>query len=451
MLSNLLRIFMSVFTIFCHGTGGASTKGVEKAEIVNLFSSSVNGKSGSHIRASMEKATHDSDWHKTPVNHRQFADASADHMTLEGVGGAGDPLSKSFDLESGWTVGKNRGASIRHSATGAGVQTNVNNAVNFVLFKVKSGKRPTVINMMGWSRGAVEAIRIAHRLHGTPETSGIPVNIFAIDPVAGLGANHDHDACNVYENVKAFVSIISLGEDRWAFTPMHEQTYLRLNNKEVTKYVPLHMPGVHDTIAKYNNSAGKLAFHLCYRFLKDRGTSMGITDMFAMSDANCLQHYGLLLAKRGGTFGTHAKKKSLFGISYGGSLSKPEKGVPTGQGRWKAYTTGGGYQSRPVELNDFVSSKAIFFNVHHEALFEAQCPATYATYFGISPGVGPAVSNSSIQQIVDQEMTHLKGKIGVPAAEAHQNALDDVFSMQCRNTATRKDFLRDLSLADDIK
>jgi hypothetical protein len=201
------------------------------------------------------------------------------------------------------------------------------------------------------------------------------VNIFAIDPVAGLGANHDHDACNVYGNVKAFVSIISLGEDRWAFTPMHEQTYLKIHNKEVTKYVPLHMPGVHDTIAKYNNSAGKLAFHLCYRFLKDRGTSMGITDMFAMSDANCLQHYGLLLAKRGGTFGTHAKKKSLFGISYGGSLSKPEKGVPTGQGRWKAYTTGGGYQSRPVELNDFVSSKAIFFNVHHEALFEAQCPA----------------------------------------------------------------------------
>lgn len=165
----------------------------------------------------------------------------------------------------------------------------------------------------------MECIRIAHALYHDSATSNIPVNIFAVDPVAGMGHNSEIDAINVYANVRSLVSVISLGEDRRAFAPIVEETTLTLHD-EGTQYVPLHMPGVHDTIAKYDNSAGKLSFNLCYRFLQQCGTAMGPTDMFAMSDANCLQNYGLLLAKRGGTFGMH-----------GETLSEAEKGVKKGK------------------------------------------------------------------------------------------------------------------------
>lgn len=428
-LINQSRTFMSVFTIFCHGTGGASTKGVEKSEIVNLFSSSVAGINGSHYRS---VPTPDSDWSKTGVKHSTGrGDSRADFITLEGVGGAGDPRTKSFDANTGdWMVGANGGSSVFASATGKGVDINVVNAVNYVIWKLRNNHRPTAINMMGWSRGAVECIRIAHALHHDTATSNIPVNIFAIDPVAGAGHNSEIDAINVHANVRTLVSVISLGENRRAFAPMVEESFLTLHDK-ATQYVPLHMPGVHDTIAKYNNSAGKLSFNLCYRFLQQCGTSMGATDMFAMSDANCLQNYGLLLAGRGGTFGMHGK-----------TLSDAEKGVKKGQGFFKSLFTGLGRTSRELDISPYVSSKKIFFNVHHEALFATQCPATYAAHFGASRGANGAS--------IAREMISLGGSIGVSAAEAHKAALADLVPMQPVSPAfiRRKVYLRNLSLVE---
>jgi hypothetical protein len=445
---------MSVFTIFCHGTGGESNKGVKKAEIVNLFSSSVGGFNGSHYRLSNTKADSFTDIKKTQVAHYpDFALAQADYITLEGVGSGGDPASKSFDADTGkWTLGGKAWAitSLVRKATGYGTDISVNNAVNYVIYKMRNNQTPSVINIMGWSRGAVQAIRIAYRLYQDSATNHIPINIFGIDPVAGLGSNHDIDAKTINGNVKTFVSVISIGEDRWAFTPMHEETFLQIDDS--VKYIPLHMPGVHDTIAKYDNSAGKLAFHLCYRFLKNRGTKMGVTDAFEMQDIRCLQHYGLLLAGRGGTFGMNAGRAKLFGrFEYGNRrTSKPEKSVPSGQGRIKAYTTGGGFQARTVEFNDFVSNKSVFFNAHHEALFEAQCPQTYKYYFGNMRD--ETVSPIRHQHAIWLEMDSLKAKIGVAAAEAHHSALleQDIVYNRCRNLPLRKDYMRHLSLADLI-
>jgi hypothetical protein len=137
--------------------------------------------------------------------------------------------------------------------------------------------------------------------------------------------------------------------------------------------------------------------------------------------------------------------ESAFGYEWGNTrLSKPEKGVKTGQGRIKAYTTGGGYEARTVEFNDFVSNKSVFFNAHHEAIFASRCPQTYKYYFGNMREENPSA--------VHQEMAFLRAKIGVPAAEAHHSALleQDIVYNRCRNLPLRYEHMRHLQLADLI-
>ena len=57
---------------------------------------------------------------------------------------------------------------------------------------------PTRINMIGWSRGAVTCTKMAYKLAELyPQ---IEVNIFAIDPVAGMGNKGDEDASALKTN-----------------------------------------------------------------------------------------------------------------------------------------------------------------------------------------------------------------------------------------------------------
>ena len=432
---------MSVFTIFCHGTGGTSHKGVHKAEIVNLFSSSIKGISGSHVEWARHQKEVARDWDETRVLHLKGKRnvVQADNITLEGVGSDGDPLGREFDFDRGWkTYHQSWWPSVLTSMTGWGVQTNVVNAVNIVLYKMYHQNPPSQINILGWSRGAVEGIRIARMLHDIGVTKHIPINIFAIDPVAGFMLN-DNEACHVYENVKNLVSVISTGENRAVFAPMVEEKYLKIHSDK-TNYLPLHMPGVHDTIAKYSNSAGKLAFNLCYRFLKSTGTQhLGPTDMFAMSDASCLHHYGLLLAKRGGQFGPHEK---------GIDLSKIEKGVPKAQG-FKKYVVVGGTWSRMryMDVGNYVSNKLAFFNVHHEAIFAKLCPRTYNCYFGSTTDHMRYDKNSP--ELLNEEITLLH-KIGESGAKAQMSAITSQGSSLpiSNNVRMRKGFLKDLALVD---
>src|SRR6185312_8691326 len=131
---------MPVLTIYNHGTGGTSMKPASKLEIVNLFGN----------------------MHRDANPQGKFRD----WIITEGVGSEGDPAHHTitFDSKTGQLTEQNVAPSmlaikalrrVFESATGAGVQNNVQNVVA-VLRRLKAvNQMPTAINMIGWSRGAV--------------------------------------------------------------------------------------------------------------------------------------------------------------------------------------------------------------------------------------------------------------------------------------------------------
>ena len=255
---------MTVLTIYNHGTGGASVKDASGAEIVNIFGNEAK-KSG-----------------------REFID----WMVTEGVGGKGGPESQLVmpQLSVDTATGAARHDLMRHAATpgsarmddylkaagtpwlarkilpkgnalqisGIGADENVMYVLSTLRFLAKANQLPTTINMMGWSRGGVTCIRIAHFLNLEPELKNIPVNIFAIDPVAGAGHDNEPEAHTIGDNVKNYVATLSVHENRKGFTPMaltsDPSTSLRFTGN--TKYAILNMPGLHAVTAKFFSSSG---------------------------------------------------------------------------------------------------------------------------------------------------------------------------------------------------
>jgi hypothetical protein len=70
---------------------------------------------------------------------------------------------------------------------------------------------PTQINLVGWSRGGISCHMLANALASDPELKHIPVNIFAIDPVPGVG-NIDKRRVQLASNVKEYVGFYSRDE-----------------------------------------------------------------------------------------------------------------------------------------------------------------------------------------------------------------------------------------------
>src|SRR5262249_11159381 len=97
---------------------------------------------------------------------------------------------------------------------GQGVLDNATHAVHAVM---RLPEIPDVINMIGWSRGAVTCGVIATMLWENDGLKGIPVNIFAIDPVAGVDSGVGDGSVSrryLYPNVKNYVSILRSEERR---------------------------------------------------------------------------------------------------------------------------------------------------------------------------------------------------------------------------------------------
>jgi hypothetical protein len=164
---------MSVFTIYCHGTGGHRDK--PDKEIVAFF------------------------------GRRAAGTEYQDYLILDGVAGSPknkegkNPMAGTFNwadknkapegdtpLELGG--GKVKG-SLAASATGHGVDDDTRHAIVTI---ANLRELPETVNLIGWSRGAVTCLTIANMLYDPSTTEGlfrqIKVNIFAVDPVAGAEA-----------------------------------------------------------------------------------------------------------------------------------------------------------------------------------------------------------------------------------------------------------------------
>lgn len=70
---------------------------------------------------------------------------------------------------------------------------------------------PSVVNLVGWSRGGISCHMLANAMVADPQLRDVPVNIFAIDPVPGVG-NIQADRVQLGANVKEYVGFYARDE-----------------------------------------------------------------------------------------------------------------------------------------------------------------------------------------------------------------------------------------------
>lgn len=164
------------------------------------------------------------------------------------------------------------------------------------------------INIIGWSRGAVTAIRLAAMLDSDPQMQHIPVHIFAVDPVVGLRktpAAHK-SVYQVHPNVKHFVAVYSEDERSTGFAALVPE----IVDHQETKSLMLRFPGHHPTLTgdrfgkkNYKGSdksdfrvPGEIVRELAETFLSQHGTIL--KDMSVFGDDGLLERYQTLMLKR---------------------------------------------------------------------------------------------------------------------------------------------------------
>ncbi|MFH2002400.1 MAG: hypothetical protein ABIK28_22195 [Planctomycetota bacterium] len=222
---------------------------------------------------------------------------------------------------------------------GYGTQDNIVTTLQWLWYTyyetqpVKSGRAPQPkfdrINLVGWSRGAVTCIMLAHAIKAAGFTKVIPtlkINIFTFDPVPGaqndFGTNTDLDKfdktgrfgskVDLSSIVNQYSSILMehitgklkgiISKD-WAFKCISPRFKPEEGSGGNATFYPL--PGEHaDCVMYKTNPAGKIGLHLCHQFLKDNGTDLKTYEM--MSNTQLLENYSELRMKYA-TGAQHAK------------------------------------------------------------------------------------------------------------------------------------------------
>ena len=105
----------------------------------------------------------------------------------------------------------------------------------------KDGVIPTKVNLVGWSRGGISCHMLANAMFKDSALKNIPVNIFAIDPVPGIG-NFQEDKVKLNANVKEYVGFYARDERSKGFSCVIPQTATGTR----THIYP--MPGRHGTL-----------------------------------------------------------------------------------------------------------------------------------------------------------------------------------------------------------
>lgn len=135
----------------------------------------------------------------------------------------------------------------RQVAFGKGVDENIQHVIKTLeLLEAKLnkiGKKIDKVNVAGWSRGAAESIYLPSEMFKNPTLKDIPVNVFGIDPVPGVGNTHEGN-CTLSPNVKNAYFIYAMDERSGFFSPIIP--IAKDANSTRVKYVM--MPGHHATL-----------------------------------------------------------------------------------------------------------------------------------------------------------------------------------------------------------
>ena len=157
------------------------------------------------------------------------------------------------------------------------------------------------VNLAGFSRGSVTSIHIANNLkrreeelaakeqgllHAGKELDDadkklltqlqkINLNLFLMDPVAGLSDKSKMDGRLIPDNVKNYVAVLQMDEMRRDFKPQ-DITRVIIQSPQTTKVSMLPMYGNHSDTTKIKNdqmTAGpKIAWYALHQFLTQHGT-----------------------------------------------------------------------------------------------------------------------------------------------------------------------------------
>jgi hypothetical protein len=359
---------MSVFTVYCHGTGFNRIKGVESNELVGWFHSHNGGVEASLTGSAVGVGSfliNDGPGHSGN-------DLAQPQQVNPMTGNAKTNLSvkKVFtrptfaDHAAGNTGGQKVGAKARGLISGQGWDENTQRTVNIIQdLKFDKGQAIDTVNLVGWSRGAVTCMRIANLMYEVFKTE-IECNIFAVDPVAGSDAGKKMDDTQVlHANVARYVGILAMHEMRSTFKP---QDWSRVK-APATKCIFLPMPGVHNAqvMVKDPPDAAYITRNLACGLLQAWGTPVTDTPYGHLSTARDMSvAYARLVL----SLSEHKdfETKSVGGRVGGGTTSLRRRDFAK-HSKMDTYTRGG--------------KESYWINEHHRACFAEAFPDAYDAIF----------------------------------------------------------------------
>lgn len=364
---------MGTFTVYCHGTGFNSAKGREKNELVAWFHDNT---AGGRAELQGSRVTPGAYMINEGPGHggsggialaQQVNPMTGDAKTDRTLGQRLNPFtSPSFaDHARGNTGGKTKvAADLKGKLTGQGWDENVLRTVNILQdLQFEKGASIDTVNLVGWSRGAVTCIRIAHLMHEVFGTE-IACNIFGVDPVAGMDAGLKMmDTQVLHPNVKRYVGILSMHEMRQSFKP---QDWSRMAlDPAYTTAILLPMPGVHSAQVIPGNppDAAYITRNLACALLRDWGTDLTRTPYAHLNTpAEMVEAYGRLVL----SLSEHQQyqSKGIGSRLMGMGLRRREFATHS---KMDTYTRGG--------------KESYWINEHHRACFRAAYPGAYQAIF----------------------------------------------------------------------
>lgn len=372
---------MTTFTVYCHGTGFNSVKGSEKNELVAWFH---NHTLGGRVQFAGSQVIGGSYMINEGPGHGETGGIALPQQVNPMTGDAktSRPLAKRLnpfasptfaDHARGNTGGKTKvAANMKGNIDGQGWDENVLRTVNIIQdLQFEKGQNIDRVNLVGWSRGAVTCIRIAHLMHEVFGTT-IECNIFGVDPVAGKDAGLTMmDTRVLHPNVRRYVGVLAMHEMRKTFKP---QDWDRMAlDPAVTTAILLPMPGVHSAQVIPGNppDAAYITRNLAAGFLRQLGTQLDATPYAHLSTPQDLcEAYGRLVLSLSehASYQTTGLKNRLVGTGLRRRDFAKHSKMDT-------YTRGG--------------KESYWINEHHRACFAAAFPQAYQAIFE-SKGSGEA-------------------------------------------------------------
>lgn len=240
-----------------------------------------------------------------------------------------------------------------------------------------------IFNFLGFSRGAITVLRLANRLKIFYPT--ISINIFAIDPVAGVGCENDWDATIIPSNVDEIICIYMRHEARFGFEPQ-DISKLRLQDPNKTKLSIHPWPGKHTSAQSITEAPASEADPEYYK---------SVTALCAYNLHHFLKRHGALF-KDGLIKLPYEKKGEFSDFNYLEELATPEQRLvifeemQTKMGaqayKFNAHTPFGKNYPRHFvsssELSKYVLYPSIFISQQHQEDFSVAYPEVYNWYFG---------------------------------------------------------------------